>query len=235
MKRIIKLLVRFILSLIAILIIAFVGLKLAYNEDVPGGIKGDKADELAKNILKTLNYENFKNAKEIHWTFRGVNKYEWKLQENKVNVFWNNYHVNLNTQSPGNSPAYQSGKLVEGERKKEAIAYAVKNFNNDSFWIVAPFKIFDPGTERYLIEEDGKQKLLVKYTSGGTTPGDAYLWEVDENFRPTSFKMWVSILPFDGLKAHWKDWQNTKADFLLAYKKTIFGVEIPVSDLNIIP
>jgi hypothetical protein len=234
LKKIIKIFLKFILALIAVFVIAFIALKIRYNEEVPTGVSGKPADELAYKILENLNYNNYKNAKEIHWTFKGVNRYEWKKQQHIAEVFWDDNHVTLLTQSPYESTVLKSGEKLEGDAKKEAIDYAVKNFNNDSFWLVAPFKLFDPGTERFLVKEDGKEKLLVQYTSGGTTPGDAYLWEVDENFQPTAFKMWVSIIPFDGLEAQWSDWEMTEAGFLLSTKKTIFGLDIPITQLKVI-
>ncbi len=234
MKKILKIVFKAILALIVILVIAFVALKISYNEEIPSGISGKPANELAYSILERLNFDNYKNAKEIHWTFRGVNRYEWKKQQHIAEVFWDDNHVTLQTQSPYESSVLKSGEKLEGDAKKEAIDYAVKNFNNDSFWLVAPFKLFDPGTERFLVKEDGKEKLLVQYTSGGSTPGDAYLWEVDENFQPIAFKMWVSIIPFDGLEAQWSDWKMTEAGFLLSTKKTIFGLDIPITQLKVI-
>jgi hypothetical protein len=45
--------------------------------------------------------------------------------------------------------------------------------------------------------------------------------------------MWVSILPFDGIEAKWEDWEMTKAGFPLARHTSIFGIEIPVTDVSV--
>ena len=234
MKKTLKRVFKGFLIVISMLVLLFLVLKVTYNDEIPEGVSGAPADELAHDILEALNYENYKDAKEIHWTFRGVNRYEWHKQKQVVKVFWDGMQVDLWTTSPEESTVFKSGNEIEGDAKREAIDYAVKNFNNDSFWVVAPFKLFDPGTERFLIKEDGQEKLLVQYTSGGTTPGDAYLWEVDENQIPTAFKMWVSIIPLDGLKAEWSEWKMTEAGFPLAFEKTIFGIEIPISGLKVV-
>jgi hypothetical protein len=123
--------------------------------------------------------------------------------------------------------------VVTGATKEEAIAYALENFNNDSFWMVAPHKIMDPGTEREIIKEDAQEKLLVRYTSGGSTPGDVYVWKLDNNYRLQNFQMWVSLIPFDGIEAKWEDWEMTDAGFPISKRKTIFGVEIPISNIKI--
>jgi hypothetical protein len=234
LKKTLKIVLKGFLIVISILVLLFLVLKVTYNDEIPEGVSGAPADELAHDILEALNYENYKDAKEIHWTFRGVNRYEWNKKKQVVKVFWDDKQVDLWTTSPEESTVLKSGERLEGNAKRKAIDYAVKNFNNDSFWVVAPFKLFDPGTERFLVKEDGQEKLLVQYTSGGSTPGDAYLWEVDEDHRPTAFRMWVSILPFDGLEAEWNNWKMTEAGFPLAFEKTIFGIEIPVSGLKVV-
>lgn len=236
MKKIFRFLLKSILVLLGVLLGAFLVLKLIYNEDVPQGTSGKPADELAFKILKAIDHKKYIEAQEIHWTFRGVNRYEWKLQQNMVDVFWDDYRVSYQTQYPRTSIAFKNGQRLEkGEERDEAIAYAAQNFNNDSFWVIAPHKIMDIGTSRQLIEEDGKQQLLVTYTSGGSTPGDSYLWQVDDNYKPTGFKMWVSIIPLDGIEAKWSDWEMTAGGFPLSRKRTLFGLEVPVTDLEVIP
>lgn len=234
MKKLLKIIFKFLLGLIGVLLITFVVLKLIYNDDIPKGQTGEPAETLAYNILGAIDHEAFTKAREIQWTFRGVNRYKWQLQENKVDVFWEDYQVSYFTKARVKSVAIQQGDTLTGEAKKDALTYAVNNFNNDSFWLIAPHKLFDPGTTRTLVEEDGKEKLLVQYTSGGTTPGDAYLWEVDENNKPVAFKMWVSIIPFDGLEAEWSNWQMTAGGFPLPESRSVWGLEIPISDVKVI-
>ena len=112
---------------------------------------------------------------------------------------------------------------------EELIDKGVKYFNNDSFWLVAPYKVFDKGTERRLVTlENNKKALLVTYTSGGSTPGDSYLWHLDKDGKPTNFQMWVDILPIDGLTATWNNWITTDSGAQLPnfHKLGFFGFEI---------
>jgi hypothetical protein len=44
-------------------------------------------------------------------------------------------------------------------------------FNNDSFWLIAPFKLRDAGTTRSIVMQDN-QALMITYASG-STPGDS--------------------------------------------------------------
>ena len=99
--------------------------------------------------------------------------------------------------------------MLEGKEKEKAIQTAWSLFANDSFWLVAPYKIRDSGTSRkVIILENGEKGLLVTYSSGGVTPGDSYLWILDEDGRPKSWKMWVKIIPVGGLEFTWENWQQ---------------------------
>ena len=93
---------------------------------------------------------------------------------------------------------------------------------------MAPYKVFDAGTERRIVNYKNKDALLITYRSGGTTPGDSYLWILNEKFLPTSYKMWTSIIPICGISATWSDWKNTEAGIKLPtqHKLSLFGVEI---------
>ena len=89
--------------------------------------------------------------------------------------------------------------------------------------------MFDKGVERRLVKTKAdKEALLVTYTSGGSTPGDSYLWHLDRNGKPESFQMWVDILPIDGLEASWTDWTTTSTNAQLPtfHKFLFFGLEI---------
>ena len=74
--------------------------------------------------------------------------------------------------------------------------------------MIAPFKLRDPGTTRSIVLQDNQETLLVTYTSGGSTPGDSYLWFVDQNYIPKAWKMWVGIIPVGGIETSWDEWQT---------------------------
>ena len=48
--------------------------------------------------------------------------------------------------------------------------------------------------------------MLITYSTGGVTPGDSYLWNLDEKGLPTSYKMWTKIIPIKGISSSWEDW-----------------------------
>ncbi|AUS06817.1 hypothetical protein [Pseudotamlana carrageenivorans] len=199
-----------------------------YNEDLPTGVQGETADQLAHNMLEALNYEAYKNTNYIEWTFKKRHHYKWDKKNNICEVYWKSYRVVLDLNNKENTKVYIQGFINQSELAPELIEKATMYFNNDSFWLVAPYKVFDKGVERRLIKENGKDALLVTYTTGGTTPGDSYLWLLDKNKKPTAFKMWTSILPIDGLEASWDHWKTTETGAQLPefHKLLFLGIEI---------
>ena len=205
-----KKLIRIILVLLILFVIASIAIFFIYNEPLPTGKSGPQADALAQKMLKSVNAEAFKNTRYLEWTFRnGKHTYKWDKTLGKVKVSWGDITVNLMLKNPRKSYVFQKTILVKDDKQREkTIEKAIKLFNNDSFWLVAPFKVFDEGVERSLVKlDDGTNGLLVTYTSGGSTPGDSYLWKLQPNGFPESFKMWVQIIPIGGLEASWDDWQ----------------------------
>ncbi|GAA4281889.1 hypothetical protein [Gaetbulibacter aestuarii] len=214
------------LTLPSLLLFGFLYFK--YDEDLPQGISGEQADVVAQKMLEALDYKAFEDTAVIEWTFKGRRHYKWNKEKHTCAVEWEDYKVVLDLRHHEKSKAFVHGFTLESELAKKYIAKALKYYNNDSFWLAAPYKVFDPGTERQKIDLPHDQTgLLVTYTSGGTTPGDSYLWLLDENYNPTAFKMWVSILPIDGLEASWNDWTTTETGAILPtfHKFLIFGIQ----------
>lgn len=227
MKRVLKI-VRFIAIAILslVLIVTIIGFFL--SEGLPEGQQGEEADLLAQNILTKLNYEAFQKTERISWTFAGIHSYDWYKNKKYVIVSTDDYKVKLDLND------YDKSEVIfpKDTDDHNLIQTSIKNFNNDSFWLIAPYKIMEDDVERRLVSNGEEKSLLVTYTSGGSTPGDSYLWKVDKNNKPTSFKMWVSIIPVGGLEAKWEEWVKTPSGMLLSHKKTIFGIPITISNLE---
>lgn len=213
MKKILKFLgIGIGLLIVFVMVTAFI-----VNESLPKGESGAEADALANKMLKALNHEKYKSTRFLEWSFRnGKNHYKWDKENEVCIIQWDSIQVDLNLIDPAKSHAKKNGEFLNGKEGNELIKKALDNFNNDSFWLVAPYKVFDKGTTRSTVDlEDGSKGLLVTYTSGGTTPGDSYLWQLNPDGFPNSYKMWVKILPIGGLEASWDDWMVTESGAFL--------------------
>jgi len=197
----------------------------------PQGVTSSEADVLAQDMVKALNYKNYSESKFMTFTFRGAHDYIYYFPSKKLKVSWDNKEVYLLLRTM-KGRAYIDGIEVLGEEKQKLLDKAWEYWCNDSFWVLAPFKVFDPGTTRKIVKDaDGKEGLLVEYATGGTTPGDAYLWYLDENLIPTGWRMWTSILPIKGLYSSWEGWEkhndtwySTKHKMLINLEITNFGI-----------
>ena len=226
LKKILKIASGIIVFITLPSLLLFGFLHFKYNEDLPIGTQGEQADRLASEMMNALNYEAYKTTDYIEFTFKKRHHYKWNKTENTCEVYWKNFRVNLDLNNNANSRAYQNDQEIDNEK---IIQKAVAYFNNDTFWLVAPYKVFDKGTERRLVKtEDNKDALLITYTTGGSTPGDSFLWFLDDTGKPKSFKMWTSILPIDGLEASWDKWATTETGAELpSFHKILFlGLEI---------
>ncbi len=220
MKKFLK-----ILGGIVLLLILFAGIYyFANNESLPDGTQGKAADELATKMLEAMNSKAFDTTEILEWSFRGKHFYKWKKQEGLVEISWDQNKVTLNL---------MDHKKSEGENP-ETIQTALDYFNNDSFWLVAPYKVFDEGVERSIVTYEDKEALMVKYTSGGTTPGDSYLWVLDSTYLPTSYKMWTKTIPMGGVSATWNELITTESGIKLPTKHTLslFGMELDMGTVK---
>ena len=228
-KRILKISAAIIvfLTLPTLLYFGFVYFK--YSEDLPKSLHNEAADQVAQQMLDALDFNAYQATDYIEWTFSNRRHYKWEKSKARCTMFWKNNKVVLDLNNSQNSIAFSGEAQRSGSDAAALIQKATDYFNNDSFWLVAPYKVFDSGTARGLVDlEDGTRGLLVTYNSGGSTPGDSYLWHLDESFRPTSFQMWTSIIPIQGLEAAWSDWATTEtgAQLPVFHKFLFIGLEI---------
>ncbi|WP_422860028.1 hypothetical protein ACOKFD_03725 [Flagellimonas sp. S174] len=230
MKKFLKVLgFLFVFGILVLIVFAW-----SANEELSEGTTGPQAEELAHKMLKALNEEAYQNTRFLEWSYRGgANQYVWDKRNGFVTVKWDEVRVELNLNDPKSSKAYTEKAPVQSSKKQKLIDKALKNFNNDSFWLVAPYKVFDTGTERSLVTlKDGNAGLLVTYHSGGTTPGDSYLWILNENGFPVAYKMWVDIIPIGGLEASWDEWLVTKSGAYLPKSHKLGPVNLSMGDVK---
>lgn len=201
------------ITLLAILLTSF--LLYAYmDEGLPTGVQGEEADRLAHAMLASINDQAWQHTGAVRWGYDD-RTYLWDRKRHLTQVHYDGNQVLLDI---NNRLGYlvEANQVLTNEEKKEICSWAWRYWCNDSFWLNPISKVFDPGTERSVIDWHGQKALMVTYTSGGSTPGDSYLWILDENGRPKSWKLWVSIIPIGGMKFSWNNWVKLETGVMVS-------------------
>jgi hypothetical protein len=219
--------------ILIILAVLFATVYLFQNEKLPIGNNPEKADHLANKMLTALNKPAWDSTNLAAWTFAGRHKYVWHKKYEMVSIKWADNLVYLNLKEWKKGKAFVNNKEIKDKDLDVLRGKAYAMFCNDSFWFIAPYKVFDDGVSRKIVKtEDQNDALLVTYSSGGVTPGDSYLWVLDENNVPLYFKMWVKILPIGGIKGTWENWLTTKTGAKIASTHKIGPINSAVTDMQ---
>jgi len=214
------------------LVVSCGGAALSISDPLPQGLEGPRAEALAQRSLKVIEAERFWAAGGARWRFAG-HSYLWHRSAGRVRVELDEdeqVYLDLIT---GRARARCGGEELSAEELEEARREALEAFNNDSFWAFAPFKLLDSGTRRALVSSPEGEALLVSYDTGGSTPGDSYLWRFDEQGRPKAWQMWVQILPIGGLSASWEGWRQTRAGAWVATEHRFAGITLKLEDVEL--
>ena len=219
-------------GLLLFFVLAGVIFYLMYNEEIPPTVQNADAEVLTEKMMTAVNKAAWDSTRWVKWDFAGRNQYVWNKERNLVKVIMGSDVVLLD---PSNvtGKAFQDDNLVAGDEAQVLVTAAWNNFNNDSFWLNAIAKAKDPGTLRSVVDlGNGQQGLKVEYSSGGSTPGDVYVWALDENYLPNSYRMWAEIIPIGGAWATWENYESISTGALISRKhKILSGPELELTDV----
>lgn len=194
---------------IVLVVVAIIAIKVM-SKPLPTGETGPAAEALAQEVLAAVNHSALEQTDWVSWTFPGGHAYVWHVTSNYAQISFGGTTVKMNLDEQ-TGKVYRSGTELAGSAADKAIKKAWSYWCNDSWWLIAPHKVMDAGTTRSVVDVSDRypdhRGLLVQYASGGVTPGDAYLWLVDQTGQPTGYEMWVDIIPIGGLYASWADYQ----------------------------
>ena len=212
------------------LVILAIATVILANRALPEGQEGLLAEELTDTMLAAVNLPAWESLRYVKWTYRGKHHYVWDRWYNLAEIRFRDDRVllNLNTLE---GRAWHSEEQLIGEEKRDLLQRAWEYWCNDSFWFNPVVKLRDEGTRRKIIDMGSEGKgLLVTYEEGGVTPGDSYLWILDEEGLPKAWRLWVSSIPVKGLRLTWQDWiEIDGAKIALTHR--IGPLEIKLSDV----
>ncbi|MFY0652709.1 MAG: hypothetical protein JXQ96_11775 [Cyclobacteriaceae bacterium] len=221
---------KYILWFAISLIVLSTAIYLVIDEPLPSGVSGSEADALAEKMLESVSNDKWLDTEVIQWEFAARSKrhkHIWDKKRHFAEVEFNGTVVQIDIHNRKGIVLSSVDTLSEID-KTAMCERAWQYWINDSFWLNPVSKVFDPGTDRLIVEgEDGSKRLLVTYSSGGVTPGDSYLWILNEEYRPVAWKFWVSIIPIGGLQFTWENWQELISGALIStYHDGIVGIRI---------
>ncbi|UJR79656.1 hypothetical protein [Sandaracinus amylolyticus] len=192
---------------IAIVALVLTGAFIALDRPRPHGVAGDEAELLADSMLGALRSDAWERTGAIRWTFGpSGTRHLWDRERDWARVRAGDLEVLVDLDDPSRGIATRGGVRLAGSEARRAIRDGWAQWINDSFWLIAPYKARDRGTTRSIVRVEGRSALLVEYASGGVTPGDAYLWLLDDDGTPRAWRMWVSVLPVGGVETSWEGW-----------------------------
>ena len=196
-----------VLGFLVLVLALFVTLK-ALSKPRPEVVSSPAADALARKMLLAVNDEAWQKTGAVRWIFANRHEHLWDRHRHLARVRWSNHEVLVNLHSR-KGLAFRNGVQLSGDGAQKLVDKAWAYWANDSFWLNPVSKAFDEGVSRGLVDTGEAQPgLLVSYGSGGVTPGDAYLWHLDEQGLPQCWQMWVSIIPVGGIEATWEEWET---------------------------
>ncbi|BDS11265.1 hypothetical protein [Aureispira anguillae] len=229
-KKIGKRLLKALGIVIALLLVAFAVLYLVYNQPLPEGKQGAEAEALANKMLQAVNQEAWDSTNYVEWTFVGMHDFVWDKKRHLVKVSWKDYSVLLN-------PNTMKGKIYrDGQEQAEdpsILETAYSYFTNDAFWMNGYVQIRNGNPELRAVDlEDGTKGLLVTYPTGGVTPGDSYLWMLNEDGLPKAWRMWVGIIPIGGIEVSWENWKTLASGAKIAQNHNAGIADIAITNIK---
>ena len=151
------------------------------------------ADSVAQRLLRAHGADAFASAPSLRFTFaldtpdgtRVIGRHLWDRTTGDYRVEWQTADtayvalINVRDVTDGlpDGTAYRNGTTLTGTAATEARRTAYQRFINDTYWLLAPLKVTDPGVNRtYLPDSSTATHDVLHLTFGevGLTPDDEY-------------------------------------------------------------
>jgi hypothetical protein len=174
--------------------------------------------ERAFAALRTLKFDFVveRDGKEVARVHHVWDRWDGRYRVEGKNREGKNALTLFNVQKPSVGRSWLDGQELAGDELEKALERAYGRFINDTYWLLMPAKMEDPGvnlTSEGEAEKDGKTYDVVRLTFGdavGLTPKDNYWAYVSK--ESGLMDRWEFVLTGQEEKDRaafaWTDWQN---------------------------
>ncbi len=195
----------------------------------------DQAQVIAEEVMEAMGgQESWDATRYIRFSFFGFRTHYWDKSTGRYRVSWTDResgesHVILMNLNTGEGRAFTDGtEVTDAEARNRFLERARGAWINDTYWLLMPYKLQDPGVDlAYAGEEvvDGiaYDKLHLSFNNVGNTPGDEYWAYINRETR--LMDKWVYLLQLregqdERSRGEWKwnDWRQY-GDILLSAER----------------
>jgi hypothetical protein len=206
------------------------GSALAHPREAP-----PTPEQVAQEVLQALGGKKaWDDTRFLRFTFAGRRTHWWDKHTGRHRIEGETQDgkkflvlENVNTKE---GQVWIDGQKAEGDQAKEFLDRAYGAWINDTYWLIMPYKLHDPGVNlSYVGEEtiDGKKydKLLLSFQGVGLTPGDRYWAYINHDTH--LMDRWAYVLESMDKGAEptawrWEGWQKY-GNIMLAPKRVQVG------------
>lgn len=215
-------------------LIAALGLLFAGCSSIPAGKPGPEADRLAREMVAAVNGEAWKKTGAVRWRFAGRTHHLWDRDRQLVQVEWGEVKALVDIDRRCGR-VWEEAEEITGPDAAELLDDAHAHWTNDAFWLNPVVKVFDAGVIRERVTEEeppGERGLIVRFSQGGRTPGDVYVWWVGIDGTPRRWQMWTSNIPIGGMEATWDEWIRLATGARISTKHETALIDILVTEVE---
>jgi hypothetical protein len=144
------------------------------------------------------------------------------------------YSIYFNVHSREGEAFVNGKKVVDAAEQKKWLDLAYKAFINDTYWLLAPYKLFDPGVNlEYIGEDKGPagepcDVIRLSFDNVGLTPKDLYWMYVDRaTHLLTEWKYVLNGANEAPAAAVWSGWKDI-GGIEIADQRTFVGKPVAI-------
>ncbi len=200
----------------------------------------EQARAIAEEVMEAMGgRENWNATRYIRFSFFGFRTHYWDKATGRYRVSWTDResgqsHVILMNLNTGEGRAFTDGsEVTEAEAAGRFLERARGAWINDTYWLLMPYKLQDPGVILEYAGEEvfdgiGYDTLHLSFDAVGNTPGDEYWAYINKETR--LMDRWLYRLQLregqdERSEGEWKwnDWRQYGGILLSAERERMDG------------